>query len=99
MRRLTSLKHPKKQVFVESSKSSGSKEEKEADRFAAELLIPRAALARFARIQPFSKVRIEAFAQELGISPGIVVGRLQHERLLPRTHCNDLKVRYEFRKP
>ena len=28
----------------------------------------------------------------LGIAPGIVVGRLQHEGWLPRTHLNGLKV-------
>ena len=87
------LKHPKKKVFVEYAASPESVEEAEADRFAAELLIPRARLAPFARRPRLSKARIRAFAKELGVSPGIVVGRLQHEGLLPRTHCNDLKVR------
>jgi addiction module HigA family antidote len=90
------LKHPKKKVFVDYGSSPGSAEEAEADRFAAELLIPRVRLAPFARHRPFSKARIRALAAELGVSPGIVVGRLQHEGALPRTHCNDLKVRFEF---
>lgn len=92
------LRHPKKKVFVEYAASSGSAEETEADRFAAELLIPRSHLAAFARHRPFSKARIRAFAKDMGVSPGIVVGRLQHQGLLPRTHCNDLRVRLSFRR-
>jgi hypothetical protein len=34
---------------------------------------------------------VVAFAKEIGIAAGIVVGRLQHEGDLPRTHLNDLK--------
>ena len=32
----------------------------------------------------------------LGIAPGIVVGRLQHEGWLPRTDLNGLKVSYRW---
>ena len=32
----------------------------------------------------------------LGIAPGIVVGRLQHEGWLPRAHLNGLKVSYRW---
>ena len=35
-------------------------------------------------------------AAALGIAPGIVVGRMQHERWLPRTHLNGLKVSYHW---
>jgi hypothetical protein len=38
-----------------------------------------------------TKAGIKEFAKEAGIAPGIVVGRLQHEKLLPSTHCNELK--------
>ena len=46
---------------------------------------------------PFSKVAIQRFAREFGIALGIVFGQLQHKNLLPKTHCNDLKVSYEWR--
>jgi hypothetical protein len=34
---------------------------------------------------------VEAFAKEIGIAPGIVVGRLQHDKKLPQSHLNGLK--------
>ncbi len=36
------------------------------------------------------------FASEIGIAPGIVVGRLQHDGKLPPSHCNELKCRLEW---
>lgn len=33
---------------------------------------------------------------EIDIAPGIVVGRLQHDQVLPSSHCNDLKQRWEW---
>jgi hypothetical protein len=32
------------------------------------------------------------------LHPGIVVGRLQHEQLIPRNRMNDLKVNIAFTK-
>jgi HTH-type transcriptional regulator / antitoxin HigA len=37
-----------------------------------------------------------AFANRIGVSPGIVVGRLQHDRLLQFTHMHDLKRRLNW---
>jgi hypothetical protein len=34
---------------------------------------------------------VTTFAAELGIAPGIVVGRLQHEGYLERSHLNHMK--------
>jgi hypothetical protein len=45
----------------------------------------------------YSKAAIRNAATQVGVAPGIVVGRLQHERLLPPSHCNDLKRRYQFK--
>ena len=38
-----------------------------------------------------SAQQVHEFSEALGISPGLVVGRLQHEGRLPRTHLNALK--------
>lgn len=64
--------------------------EQEANKWASDFLIPPAQLRHLPRA-PFSKVAIVAFANRIGVSPGIVVGRLQHDRLLPFTHMQDLK--------
>jgi HTH-type transcriptional regulator/antitoxin HigA len=38
-----------------------------------------------------SKAAVRGFAARLGIHPGIVVGRLQHEGLVAPSWMNDLK--------
>jgi addiction module HigA family antidote len=90
------LLHGKRDVFLEVKGTQGDKEQ-EADTFAANLLIPPAELKRFlASDQQPSKAAITQFASEIGIAPGIVVGRLQHDQVLPPSHCNDLKCRLEW---
>lgn len=54
-----------------------------------------AAGASFASVRPFSAARVQAFAKRGKIAPGIVVGRLQHERLLPFNQLNHLKRRLQ----
>jgi hypothetical protein len=39
---------------------------------------------------------IETFAQKIKIAAGIVVGRLQHDKLLPNSHGNSLKVFFRW---
>ena len=89
------LLHGKRRVFLEDSRTTNI-QEKEANAFAANTLIPPAALREFQRRGDTSKAAIRKVADGLGISPGIVVGRLQHEGVLPYSHCNDLKRRFEL---
>jgi addiction module HigA family antidote len=90
------LLHGKQAVFVEGLDGEDAREQ-EANRFSAELLVPSERLRLFLSCrQPISRARLEDFALELGIAPGIVVGRLQHDGLLPRTHCNALKRRLDW---
>lgn len=91
------LRHGKRSVFLEFKENQEDEEEKEANKFAADLLIPPAEWERFlASSQKRAKAGIQQFASEIGIAPGIVVGRLQYEKELPRSHCNDLKRRLEW---
>ena len=93
------LLHRRSDIFIETP-SVSSAEEEEANRFAARTLVPSAALQRFLEHpSAISKTRIKAFARELGIAPGIVVGRLQHDGKLPPSHCNDLKQRFQWNLP
>jgi HTH-type transcriptional regulator/antitoxin HigA len=57
--------------------------EKEADKWASEFLIPRHLFEDLTSDPPYSKAKIAAFAERIGIAPGIVVGRLQHEGEVP----------------
>jgi HTH-type transcriptional regulator/antitoxin HigA len=46
---------------------------------------------------PLVAEEIAAFAAEIGVHPGIVVGQLQHRRLLPWAHAlTRLKARYDI---
>jgi addiction module HigA family antidote len=90
------LLHGKRLVFIELNGAQGSPEEAEADRWAADFLIPPDDFRKLGMWSVYSKSAIEAFSEQIGVAPGIVVGRLQHEGLLPHTHCNDLKLRLEW---
>lgn len=90
------LLHGKREVFIEGMNNVDEREE-EANRFAADFLIPQERLRHFlARPGHITLDRISKFAAELGIAPGIVVGRLQHDKHLPRTHGNGLKRRLDW---
>jgi len=56
--------------------------EEEANRFACDTLIPPEALGKFLRDAIFTNDAIHEFASRVGIGPGIVVGRLQHDGIL-----------------
>lgn len=89
------LRHGKSGLFIEEEDGGGEKEE-EANQFAADLLIPAPELRSFLEKWNRSLAAVRHFARAQGISPGIVVGRLQHEGVLPRTHGNKLKIRFQW---
>ena len=74
--------------------------ETRADRVASEWLIPEQALEAFIlRTRPdFSRSAILSIADEVGVHPAIVVGRLQHMAVIPWTHHRNLlgKIRHVF---
>jgi HTH-type transcriptional regulator/antitoxin HigA len=67
------------------------KDEDEANRFSADTLIPPEALATFIEAKDFGNDAIHTFAEDVGIGPGLVVGRLQFEGLLAPHQGNKLK--------
>jgi HTH-type transcriptional regulator / antitoxin HigA len=62
-----------------------------ADRFSRDLLIPPEEATALAQLKSPQAVR--EFAARTGISPGIVVGRLQHDGLWPHSRGHQLKRR------
>lgn len=75
------------------------KDEDEANRFSADTLIPPDALAVFIKKSDFGNDAIHAFSEELGIGPGLVVGRLQFEGLLAPHQGNKLKQQLGWQLP
>lgn len=86
------LLHGKKEVFIENAQLK-TDSEKEADQFAADFLIPRIDYDAFVSRGTLDRYSISKFADAMGIAPGIVVGRLQHDGKLAFNQLNDLKPR------
>ncbi|MNE82895.1 hypothetical protein D3C80_1796630 [compost metagenome] len=87
--------HGEDSVFVEGADASEDELEVEANAFSQDFLIP----SDVAHELPALKDNMRAvmkFARKLGISPGIVVGQLQHQGIIKPHHMQKLKVRYRW---
>ena len=90
------IRHGRKEIFIEEN-GMDNEQEKEADSFARDRLISPADYRRFIKSwDGRSLAPIESFAERIKIAPGIVVGRLQHEKRLPNSHGNGLKVFFRW---
>lgn len=89
------LLHGKKDVFISNGSTDhdahGDKE-READSFARNLLIPDIYTDELSTLTTL--LAIKDFAERIGISPGIVVGRLQHDKIIGFHVGQSLKMRY-----
>ncbi|GAQ01576.1 HigA family addiction module antidote protein [Companilactobacillus farciminis] len=75
------------------SEAYRTKEER-ADKFASDFFIPEKTYQNFVSKNNFTSESILDFASELGILPGIVVGRLQKEKYIDYNKLNFLKSAY-----
>lgn len=88
------LLHKKKDVFIEL-RNCDNEEETEANKFSSDFLIPTNEYNEFVEQGIFTLMTITNFANEIGIAPGIVVGRLQHDKhILFKNPLNSLKERF-----
>jgi addiction module HigA family antidote len=94
------LLHNKRGTILEFSNGAGgrvTKDEVEANEYAADILIPRDAWNGFHLVGVFTPARIQEFATKVRVTPGIVVGRLQHEHTIGfNSTLNRLKTKLEF---
>jgi hypothetical protein len=86
--------HSKKAVYVDRDKQEVEACEREADDWARSQLIKQVDWHRFKATQPRSKAEVQRFAASQGVAPGIVVGMLQHDRIIPWSHMNGLKRKF-----
>ena len=87
----------KKDLFDRVIDPEMQQHEGEASRFSADTLIPPSALGDFIRRGIFTNKSIHDFAEDIGIGPGIVVGRLQFDGLLARHQGNKLKQQLNWK--
>jgi len=69
--------HSKRDSFVDDERRAGDIVEDEANRFAAELLIPPDRARELRQLQ--TTYDVERFAASIGVGPAVVVGRLQND--------------------
>jgi HTH-type transcriptional regulator/antitoxin HigA len=90
-------KEDKKSIFLDdpmATERATDPCEQEANDWAGAFLIPPQHNATLSDLR--SKAAVVAFAQEIGVHPGIVVGRLQHDKLIAPSWMNDLKQSFRF---
>lgn len=88
------LLHGPANLFLEGLEDS-TVQEREANRFAEEVLIPEQFRRELLDLRPETR-SIVRFAAKIGVSPGIVVGQLQQYQRVRPSHFNGLKRRYRW---
>lgn len=87
------LNDDRTEVFIDVDYADDPRE-RGANGFAAEMLIPSRFSGELKSLK--SKAAVREFASRIGIHPGIVVGRMQYEQVIPFSHMNDLKCRFQW---
>ena len=94
------LLHGKKEIFIDEAEGFDSDKENEANRFARNMLIPEDEYNKFTAGKPLYPVNnIRAFAKSIRVHAGIVVGRLQHDKLIKYNWHNNLKEHFQLKIP
>lgn len=84
------LTHGKKEEFLEFDKDHKDEKEAEADEFAQKTLLPALSYKEFVKVGDFSSTAIKLFASSIEVDPGIVLGRLKHDKLVGFAYLNHL---------
>jgi plasmid maintenance system antidote protein VapI len=87
------LLHGTKATFVDGEAADPTDREVEANAFSEGVLLPRERQDELLALQGHAREVIR-FAVSVGVSPGIVVGQMQHRRLIGPHQLNALKRRY-----
>ncbi len=89
------LLHSHQDLFIEGIETPNATPEQEANEFASRILIPPQYQSDLLCLRP-STYELVRFARRIGVSPGIVVGQLQHYGKIRHNHFNGLKRRYKW---
>ncbi|TVP63804.1 MAG: helix-turn-helix domain-containing protein [Nodularia sp. (in: Bacteria)] len=91
------LLHNQKKIFLDewdSGENLSSEQEREANQWSREFLIPPKYEEELAQIR--FETDVVDFAERIGIHPAIVLGRLQHDDLIDYSSMNGLKESLRF---
>ncbi|MEX2336210.1 MAG: HigA family addiction module antitoxin [Fulvivirga sp.] len=92
------LKHGKKDIFLEDVEYSDKdlKKEREADEFAAEWTLSVEQEEEIIEAAPLDEGMIYDFAKKFNTHPAIIIGRLQHRKLIHPSTGRDFIEKIEF---
>lgn len=89
------LLHGDRGFFLEGEDTPSTEQEQEANDFAENVLVPPALRQELLQL-PLNGRQVVRFAHRAGISPGIVVGQLQHHGRFTYRQLNNLKRRFKW---
>ena len=89
------LLHGENGFFLEGVESPETAEEREANEFAGRTLVPPEFQQTLLDL-PVDGRKVIRFARRIGVSPGIVVGQLQHHGRFKHRQLNNLKRRFRW---
>ena len=84
------------EIIIDDEKGQITGLDAEANEWASNLLIPRQDWDQFVARDRFTGSDVHNFASQQRIAPAIVVGRLQHEKLVPWSALNQFKARIQW---
>lgn len=84
-------------TFVDSDmgKNDVDQNEREANEFASDLIVPEARKEEFQDL-PAEKYEVTRFSVSVGVSPGLTVGQMQHRDMIKPDQLNYLKRRWQW---
>lgn len=90
--------HGKKDIFLENVEGTKIDQEKEeeANAFAAKILLTEGELQKIIDAAPFTEEVIYEFAEKFRTPAGVIIGRLQHLKLIPFNMGNGLRQKIDL---
>ena len=92
------LLHGKKDIFLENVKGTkiDQTKEEEANAFATKYLLKESELEEIINASPLNEDMIKTFADKFNTSSGVIIGRLQHHKLINWTEGNKLRQKIDL---
>ena len=89
------LLHGEKSTFVDGEVADQTERELEANSFSAGVLVPCDRVGALMNLRARS-LEVIRFAVSVGVSPGVIVGQMQHLGVIGPSQLNRLKRRYDW---
>lgn len=82
-------------TFVDDDETTEDQYELEANQFASACIVPKNRLSEFQSLSA-DRDSVIRFSVSVGISPGLIVGQMQHHRMIEYNRLNSLKRRWTW---